>query len=242
MPSAAKNGRITALPIRSSGADPSSSVRLGTLPFTDTTQSDDAPVQSNTTQPAFRFVDLFAGIGGFRRAFESIDGKCVFTSEWNKFSKHTYCLNHTVNHPIKGDIRNVLSRKIPRHDVLLAGFPCQPFSLAGVSKKNSLRQAHGFRCRTQGTLFFEVARILSYHRPKAFLLENVKNLLSHDRGKTYRIIERTLTDDLGYQVSTRIIDSRPFVPQHRERVFIVGFRERNAFDFRRLRIPTVESG
>jgi DNA (cytosine-5)-methyltransferase 1 len=188
------------------------------------------------TPGSFTFIDLFAGIGGLRMAFDGIGGRCVFTSEWNKYSQQTYAANFRPDHPIAGDITRVAESEIPEHDVLLAGFPCQPFSLAGVSKKNSLGRAHGFLDETQGTLFFDVARILEYHRPKAFLLENVKNLASHDKGKTFRVITETLRG-LGYHIQWRIIDAKAFVPQHRERIFIVGFREANDFDFGALRPP-----
>lgn len=185
----------------------------------------------------FTFIDLFAGIGGMRRGFESIGGKCVFTSEWDRFSQETYRANYPMDHELAGDITKILEEDIPAHDVLLAGFPCQPFSLAGVSKKNSLGRPHGFKCDVQGTLFFDVARIIRHHQPKAFLLENVKNLKSHDRGRTFDIIMTTLKEDLGYNVQTRIIDARAFVPQHRERIFIVGFREENDFDLDALILP-----
>lgn len=187
----------------------------------------------------FTFIDLFAGIGGFRRAFEPLGGRCVFTSEWDRFSQATYRANYTIDHELAGDITAIHAADIPSHDVLLAGFPCQPFSLAGVSKKNSLGRAHGFQCDVQGTLFFDVARIIQHHRPKAFLLENVKNLKSHDRGRTFEIIMKTLREDLCYNVQTRIIDARSFVPQHRERIFIVGFREDNDFDFSALKLPVI---
>jgi DNA (cytosine-5)-methyltransferase 1 len=186
----------------------------------------------------FNFIDLFAGIGGLRRGFESIGGKCVFTSEWDKYSLQTYRANFKCDHDIAGDIRAVNEADIPTHDVLLAGFPCQPFSIAGVSKKNALNRPHGFACETQGTLFYDVARIISQHRPAAFLLENVKNLLSHDRGNTFRTIRKVLEEELGYHVSFRVIDARHFVPQHRERIIIVGFRENAGFDFSRLQLPS----
>ncbi|WP_316356874.1 DNA (cytosine-5-)-methyltransferase [Devosia sp.] len=192
---------------------------------------------SQPSSSSFTFIDLFAGIGGFRRAFEPIGGKCVFTSEWDRFSQETYRANYALDHELAGDITAIDAADIPAHDVLLAGFPCQPFSLAGVSKKNSLGRAHGFQCDVQGTLFFDVARIIQHHRPKAFLLENVKNLKSHDKGRTFDIIMKTLTEDLGYHVETRIIDARSFVPQHRERIFIVGFRDKNDFDFSKLELP-----
>lgn len=208
------------------------------------------PRPLQTSGHEFRFIDLFAGIGGIRRGFEEAGGKCVFTSEWNKYAVRTYKANHYSDdeHVFNEDIREVtlsghpevseeeayahIDKLIPDHDVLLAGFPCQPFSIAGVSKKNSLGRAHGFECNTQGTLFFDVARIIEAKRPSAFLLENVKNLKSHDKGKTFRIILQTL-DELGYEVADvhyegsqdpKIIDARHFVPQHRERIVLAGFR------------------
>lgn len=185
----------------------------------------------------FTFIDLFAGIGGLRIAFDRAGGRCVFTSEWNKHAQATYAANHRDNRPIEGDITGIAAEELPDHDVLVAGFPCQPFSLAGVSKKNSLGRKHGFEDETQGTLFFDVARILKEKRPAAFLLENVKNLASHDKGNTFRIILRTLREELGYQVSYRVLDANGFVPQHRERIAIVGFRGPNAFSFDGLSLP-----
>jgi DNA (cytosine-5)-methyltransferase 1 len=173
----------------------------------------------------FNFIDLFAGIGGIRKGFDAIGGHCVFTSEWNKYAQQTYAANFRDNHPPHGDITTIATDEIPDHDVLLAGFPCQPFSIAGVSKKNSLGRKHGFLDETQGTLFFDVARILKAKRPAAFLLENVKNLTSHDKGHTFEVILKTLTDDLGYNVWHKVIDAQHFVPQHRERIVIVGFRD-----------------
>lgn len=195
-------------------------------------------------RPAFRFIDLFAGIGGLRIGFETIGGRCVFTSEWDLHSQKTYAMNFPDNHPIGGDIREFSQTpdKIPEHDVLLAGFPCQPFSIAGVSKKNSLGRPHGFLCDTQGTLFFDTAQIIAHHRPAAFLLENVKNLESHDGGRTFATIMNVLKNELGYHVQHRVISSEPWVPQKRQRVFIVGFREPNAFDFSALKMPAAESG
>lgn len=174
----------------------------------------------------FRFADLFAGIGGIRRGFDAIGGRCVFTSEWDRFAQATYRANYreSAEHVFAGDITKVEMTDIPAHDVLLAGFPCQPFSIAGVSKKNSLGRLHGFRCDAQGTLFFDVARIIEHHRPKVFLLENVKNLLSHDGGRTFAVIRNTLANELGYRISCRVIDARCFVPQHRERILIAGVR------------------
>ena len=200
----------------------------------------------------FDFIDLFAGIGGIRRGFDEIGGRCVLTSEWNKYSIQTYKANHYSDpktHVFNEDIRELtLSHKtdisetdayrhidhaVPDHDVLLAGFPCQPFSIAGVSKKNSLGVKHGFECKTQGTLFFDVARIIAVKRPVAFVLENVKNLKSHDGGRTFKVITETL-EELGYWISDaayegkndpKIIDGKNFVPQHRERIVLVGFRK-----------------
>lgn len=199
----------------------------------------DAAIRSRSR---YRFVDLFAGIGGFRNAFEAEGGECVFTCEWDTYAQTTYKANFEVSHAIGGDIEAIPPELIPAHDVLLAGFPCQPFSIAGVSKKNALGRPHGFACEAQGTLFFSLARILEHHRPQAFLLENVKNLRSHDGGRTFDVIMKVLTDDLGYSVSHRIIDARRFVPQHRERVFIVGFREDVGFDIGSLRLPDPEHG
>ena len=190
----------------------------------------------------FTFIDLFAGIGGLRKGFEPIGGRCVFTSEWDKYSVQTYLANHRCDHPVTGDITKVPVESLPEHDLLLAGFPCQPFSIAGVSKKNALGRQHGFRCDAQGTLFFDVARIIEHHRPKAFLLENVKNLMSHDRGRTFEVIRRALREELGYHIHVRVIDAKAFVPQHRERIFIVGFREENGFDFDALDVPDVLAG
>lgn len=209
------------------------------------------PPPRNHPDYEFDFIDLFAGIGGIRRGFELAGGRCVFTSEWNKYAVRTYKGNHFAdpeNHKFNDDIRKItlsdqegisakdvaanIHKLVPDHDVLLAGFPCQPFSIAGVSKKNALGRAHGFECKTQGTLFFDVARILEVKRPAAFLLENVKNLKSHDKGKTFKVIMETL-NELGYWVADadangpsdpKIIDAQHFLPQHRERIVLVGFR------------------
>jgi len=170
----------------------------------------------------FKFIDLFAGIGGFRMAFQNLNGKCVFTSEWNKFSQKTYEANYGEL-PF-GDITQIPAKQIPDHDVLLAGFPCQPFSIAGVSKKKSLGKEHGFKDETQGTLFFDIVRILDTKKPKVFLLENVKNLVSHDKGKTFKIIKGAL-EEIGYSIHSKVLDGKHFVPQHRERIFIVGFNK-----------------
>lgn len=186
----------------------------------------------------FTFIDLFAGIGGLRRGFESIGGRCVFTSEWDKYSQKTYRANFPDDdHEINGDITKIEAGDIPAHDVLLAGFPCQPFSIAGVSKKNALGRAHGFEDKTQGTLFYDVARIIAYHRPAAFLLENVRNLVSHDKGKTFQTIKDVLTEELGYTIDFRVIDGRHWTPQHRERIFIIGFREDQGFRFADMKLP-----
>jgi DNA (cytosine-5)-methyltransferase 1 len=185
--------------------------------------------------PDFTFIDLFAGIGGLRLGFEAIGGKCVFTSEWDKYSNQTYKANFNdgPRHQLVGDIRPFGANPalIPQHDVLLAGFPCQPFSLAGVSKKNSLGRPHGFADEKQGNLFFDIERIIAHHRPAAFLLENVKNLERHDKGRTFQVIRDTLKETLGYHIEWRVISSHPWVPQKRERVFIVGFREDCGFSF-----------
>ena len=216
----------------------------------------------------FTFIDLFAGIGGIRKGFESAGGRCLFTSEWNKYAVRTYKANHYCDpdgHTFNEDIREItlsnkqdvsdaeaynnINAKIPDHDVLLAGFPCQPFSLAGVSKKNSLGRKHGFECDTQGTLFFDVARIIKAKQPAAFLLENVKNLRSHDKGITFKVITDTL-DELGYWVANvdergaddpKVIDAKNFVPQHRERIVLAGFRKdlnvHEGFTLRDIKFP-----
>lgn len=181
----------------------------------------------------YAFIDLFAGIGGMRLAFESVGGHCVYSNEWNKYSQQTYYANFGVQPD--GDITKVDADSIPDHDILVAGFPCQPFSIAGVSKKNSLGRATGFEDKTQGTLFFDICRILKAKRPKAFMLENVKNLCSHDKGKTFQVIQDSL-DELNYEIFYQVIDGKAYVPQHRERIVIVGFdRERYGnevkFDF-----------
>ena len=180
----------------------------------------------------YTFIDLFAGIGGMRLAFEAAGGRCVYSNEWNKYSQQTYYANFGVQP--EGDITKVDAESIPDHDILVAGFPCQPFSIAGVSKKNSLGRATGFEDKTQGTLFFDVCRILKAKRPKAFMLENVKNLCSHDRGRTFRVIQESL-QELNYKVFFQILDGKDYVPQHRERIVIVGFdmeRYGEEIDFR----------
>lgn len=183
----------------------------------------DVPFPS-PTNPTFKFIDLFAGIGGFRLAFQQLGGKCVFTSEYNYFAQQTYHAN--FGKVPFGDITKISEKNIPDHDILLAGFPCQPFSIAGVSKKNALGRAHGFLDETQGTLFFDVARIIKEKNPKAFLLENVKNLVGHDKGKTFKVIKNTL-EELGYSLHFKVLDGKHFVPQHRERIVIVGFSKKH---------------
>ena len=190
----------------------------------------------------FTFIDLFAGIGGIRQAFTQLGGQCVFSSEWDSYAQKTYHENYggqdaATGHVLHGDITTIATDEIPAHDVLLAGFPCQPFSIAGVSKKNALGRAHGFADATQGTLFFDVARIIAAKRPRAFLLENVKNLLSHDKGRTFDVIRQTLRDELGYEIHYRVLDGAHFVPQHRERILIVGFREPSDFSWDALPLP-----
>lgn len=183
----------------------------------------------------FTFIDLFAGIGGIRRGFEAAGGKCVFTSEWDTYAQKTYKANFPDDdHEIHGDITQIDAGIIPDHDVLLAGFPCQPFSIAGVSKKNALGRQHGFMDKAQGTLFFDVLRILKAKRPAAFLLENVKNLKSHNKGDTFSTIKGALENELGYKVTTEVIDAKGYVPQHRERIFIVGFRDETLFDLSKM--------
>ena len=176
---------------------------------------------------SYSFIDLFAGIGGMRIAFERNGGHCVFSSEWDKKCQETYFANFGVI-PY-GDITAINAKDIPDLDILVAGFPCQPFSIAGVSKKNSLGRATGFEDKTQGTLFFDICRIIKEKRPKAFMLENVKNLKSHDHGHTWEVIESSLSE-LDYSVSSQILDGQDFVPQHRERILIIGFDKRRYGD------------
>jgi len=175
----------------------------------------------------FSFIDLFAGIGGMRIAYESAGGHCVYSNEWNKYSQQTYFAN--FGEQPDGDITQVNENDIPDHDILVAGFPCQPFSIAGVSKKQSLGRATGFEDKTQGTLFFDICRILKAKRPKAFMLENVKNLCSHDKGRTFKVITESL-DELDYDVFYQVLDGQNYVPQHRERILIVGFDRRRYGD------------
>ena len=188
-------------------------------------------------RPAFTIIDLFAGIGGMRMAFERSGGRCVFISERDRFAQETYRANFDcAGHALAGDIRAVPADAIPPHDVLLAGFPCQPFSLAGMGGKNGLGRPHGFSDRVQGTLFFDLARVIAHHRPKAFLLENVRHLLHHDQGRTFQAIIETLRDALGYRVQWRVLNAKDLLPQSRNRVFIAGFRSQTAFDLEQFSI------
>lgn len=204
----------------------------------------DSLVGVNVIPSHFTFADLFAGIGGFRLAFELAGGRCRFTSEWDRFARQTYSANFREDHQhvFAGDITQLDASTVPSHDILLAGFPCQPFSIAGVSKKNSLGRLHGFADQTQGTLFFDVARVVAESRPKAVVLENVKNLLRHDKGRTFEVIRKVLDEDLGYNVTFEILDARAWVPQGRQRIIIVGidrgrFGPHAHFDFRKIRTP-----
>ena len=177
-------------------------------------------VKSAEENSKFTFIDLFAGIGGITLAYEAVGGKCVYSNEWDKYCQMTYFAN--FGDQPDGDITKVNENDIPDHDILVAGFPCQPFSIAGISKKKSLGRATGFEAKTQGTLFFDVCRIIKAKRPKAFMLENVKNLRSHDKGRTFRIIQESL-DELDYEIRYEVLDGQNYVPQHRERIIIVGF-------------------
>lgn len=190
-------------------------------------ESDSQYVLGKPDKPVF--IDLFCGIGGFRMAFERAGCHCAWSSDWDLHSRQTYSAN--FGHEPHGDIHSIAVADIPRHDILCGGFPCQPFSIAGVSKKQSLGRKHGFQDEKQGNLFFSIADILDFHRPAAFVLENVKNLKSHDKGHTFAIIRDTLTNALGYTVYDKVIDARSVVPQHRERIFIVGFREPRDFEW-----------
>lgn len=193
------------------------------------------PPQPN---PKFKFIDLFAGIGGIRLAYQNNGGKCVFTSEWDTYSKQTYEAN--FGEVPFGDITQISEKNIPDHDILLAGFPCQPFSIAGVSKKNSLGRAHGFLDETQGTLFFDIARIIKHKKPPVFMLENVKNLVSHDKKKTFKVITKTL-EKLGYNLHYKVLDGQYYVPQHRERIIIVGFKKSLFKKKETFQFPVIEN-
>ncbi|MBN2256942.1 MAG: DNA (cytosine-5-)-methyltransferase [Anaerolineaceae bacterium] len=187
----------------------------------------------------FTFIDLFAGIGGFRLALTKLGGTCIFSSEWDKYSQKTY--KAWFNELPFGDIRQIDPESIPNHDILAAGFPCQPFSIAGVSKKNSLGKAHGFDDIQQGNLFFVLANIIRVKRPPVLFLENVKNLKSHDHGRTWKVIKEKL-EELDYWVNAKVIDASGWVPQHRERIYIVCFDKRTFSDRPDFVYPVPESG
>ncbi|PKN19299.1 MAG: DNA (cytosine-5-)-methyltransferase [Deltaproteobacteria bacterium HGW-Deltaproteobacteria-6] len=200
------------------------------------------PIPVNVT-PQFRFIDLFAGIGGFRIALQELGGKCVFSSEWNAAAQQTYFRNFG-EFPF-GDIREFtstevsdqrLKKLIPDHEILAAGFPCQPFSHAGVSARSSIGKSHGFECKTQGTLFFDICRIVKEKEPKVLFLENVKNLQSHDSGRTFDTIKESI-DKLGYDFSSDVIDASCEVPQHRERCYMVCFRKELKIKFEFPKFP-----
>jgi DNA (cytosine-5)-methyltransferase 1 len=202
------------------------------------------PFGDPNPEPAkFTFIDLFAGIGGIRAAFEQQGGRCVFTSEWDSYARKTYAANFYdgPGHVFASDITKIHEDDIPGHDVLLAGFPCQPFSIAGVSKKNALGRPHGFADKTQGTLFYDVARIMKKNKPRAFLLENVKNLVNHDKGRTFSTIIDVLQNELRYRIFYRVINGKHFVPQHRERIIIVGFRDPVDFSWDDLKLPDIRT-
>lgn len=198
-----------------------------------TLREEPAPYRTNGSNgpPKLRFIDLFCGIGGFHLAFEQAGCECAWACDWDKHSQVTYRANFPRTH-LHGDIRQPdLVPTIPAHDILCGGFPCQPFSLAGVSKKQSLGRKHGFEDQKQGNLFFKIEEILRHHQPSAFVLENVKHLRNHDRGNTYQVIYDTLRYKLGYSVYPAIIDAQGLVPQHRERIFLVGFKPWRHFEF-----------
>jgi DNA (cytosine-5)-methyltransferase 1 len=209
----------------------------GKFPFWKGSMPERAVAASENHEGDFTFIDLFAGIGGIRKGFEQVGGACVFTSEWDPYAQKTYAANFPASGPVNGDITKIAGKDIPDHDVLLAGFPCQPFSIAGVSKKNALGRPTGFADTTQGTLFFEVARILHEKKPKVFVLENVKNFMSHDRGNTFRVTVATLTEELGYTIDYKVIDGQRWVPQRRERIVIVGLREPAPFSLDDIAYP-----
>lgn len=200
---------------------------------TEHSERDDVVPFPPVEKPKFTFIDLFAGIGGFRIAMQEKGGECVFSSEWDSFAQKTYAAN--FGEVPYGDIRDISAESIPDHDVLCAGFPCQPFSLAGISARNSLNTSHGFACETQGTLFFDVVRIIKTKRPRIVFLENVKNIVGHDNGKTFSIIKSTI-ELLGYSFSHQIIDSSSLVPQKRIRCYMVCLRD----DSRKFTFPKIE--
>ena len=192
---------------------------------------------------SYRFIDVFAGIGGFRFGFEPRGGECVWSCEINPHSRRTYSRNHDEpEEDIFPDVRDAGPTDVPDHDILIAGFPCQPFALPGVSKHNSLKRPHGFADQTRGTLFFEIVRLLATHRPRAFLLENVTHLVHHDQGRTFATVQNLLAGELGYHLSHRILDARPYVPQHRKRIFIAGHQERDHPGMNDVATPPPEEG
>lgn len=167
-----------------------------------------------------KFIDLFAGIGGIRLGFEEFFGPCVFSSEWDKYSQITYQFN--FGHKPSGDITKIDEKDIPSFDILLAGFPCQPFSNAGLKK--------GFE-DSRGTLFFDIARIIKYHKPKVVFLENVKGFKNHDKGNTFKVVKNTL-EEMGYKIYSKVLNAKDFgVPQNRERIYIIGFLDDVDFHF-----------
>ncbi len=179
----------------------------------------------------FKFIDIFAGIGGIRLGFESINGECVFSSEWDKHAQKTYEAN--FNEIPYGDITKIDEKDIPTFDVLLAGFPCQPFSNAGLKK--------GFD-DSRGTLFFDIARITKEHKPKVVFLENVKGFKNHDKGNTFKVVINTL-EDLGYKVYSKVLNAKDFgVPQNRERIYIVAFLDDISFEFPKQMKPQTKLG
>lgn len=192
----------------------------------------------------FTFIDLFAGIGGFRLALQNLGGLCVYSSEYDKYAQKTYFANFGET-PFGDITKEEVKAFIPKKfDILCGGFPCQPFSIAGVSKKNSLGRKHGFEDEKQGNLFFHVAEIIERHRPKAFFLENVKNLVSHDKGNTFKVIKQTLLD-LNYSFDPQILNGKHFVPQHRDRTIMVGFDKEVfgkdiKFDFKKVQLPDAD--
>ena len=185
-----------------------------------------------------KYAELFAGIGGLGAGFKIEGATCVFANEYDKYAAQTYAANNNIEVDSR-DVRTVQPQDIPDHDILLAGFPCQPFSIAGISKRRSLGIVTGMDCKDQGNLFFEAARLISAHRPKVVVFENVKNLINHDRGNTYQVIVNTLKK-LGYTVSVRLLNAAAWVPQNRQRVFIVGVKGGNPCELDNLAIPEIE--